>query len=319
MDTAGMNFGQVMAEIMSEPGKPTEAKPEDDTKSVLKSMLTENTGRHLLDSGGAYGRAFEKNQGVEDWDKRPAFNLEWSIYEAGQYSKKDEGDLEMSVMASIDLYHWLLDRLEYAPEMDAAFNEFCDKPENEREHYLGLAEAFGESRNLEPHDRQFTVNTYNGEDALSQIIQYTVFKDHEDDEYYCILSIHGGCDVRGGYTKPRLFHMYEPYDLMDNAQFDLVCDGSGEPDHNPGQLNIDNELYVRERCRANWSTENGGYEFMFDGGYPVPEGLDLGKIPVERGTEGKKNVLVIDEDENCAYCPHCGKGKITGYPPFGPS
>lgn len=33
------------------------------TAEVIASMLTENTGRHMLDSGGAYGRNWERNHG----------------------------------------------------------------------------------------------------------------------------------------------------------------------------------------------------------------------------------------------------------------
>lgn len=32
------------------------------TKHLIYEMLTENTGRHMLDSGGAYGRNWERNQ-----------------------------------------------------------------------------------------------------------------------------------------------------------------------------------------------------------------------------------------------------------------
>ena len=33
------------------------------TKEIIYGMLIENTGTHFLDSGGAYGRAWERNQG----------------------------------------------------------------------------------------------------------------------------------------------------------------------------------------------------------------------------------------------------------------
>jgi len=35
----------------------------NDTADILAGMFTENTGRHMLDSGGAYGRNWEHNQG----------------------------------------------------------------------------------------------------------------------------------------------------------------------------------------------------------------------------------------------------------------
>lgn len=43
------------------------------TKEVILSQLQENTGRHMLDSGGAYGRSWERNQGKtwDDFTKNP--------------------------------------------------------------------------------------------------------------------------------------------------------------------------------------------------------------------------------------------------------
>ena len=35
-----------------------------ETQKMLARMLTENTGRNILDSGDAYGRHWEKNQGI---------------------------------------------------------------------------------------------------------------------------------------------------------------------------------------------------------------------------------------------------------------
>lgn len=41
----------------------TRSKPKlTSTERVLIAMLTENTGRHMLDSGGAYGRNWERNR-----------------------------------------------------------------------------------------------------------------------------------------------------------------------------------------------------------------------------------------------------------------
>ena len=39
-------------------------------KELIYKMLTENTGVHMLDSGGAYGRNWERNQvkTIEDFE-----------------------------------------------------------------------------------------------------------------------------------------------------------------------------------------------------------------------------------------------------------
>ena len=48
------------------------------TDEVIVAMLTENTGRHFLDSGGAYGRNWERNSGktVADFKSKPSATLE---------------------------------------------------------------------------------------------------------------------------------------------------------------------------------------------------------------------------------------------------
>lgn len=43
------------------------------TKQIIYGMLTENTGAHFLDSGGAYGRNHERNKlkTIEDFEREP--------------------------------------------------------------------------------------------------------------------------------------------------------------------------------------------------------------------------------------------------------
>jgi hypothetical protein len=52
-------------------------------------------------------------------------------------------------------------------------------------------------------------NTYNWESDLSQTIQYNYLELQGD--CYVLLQIHNGADVRGGYTKTKLFKCEEPY------------------------------------------------------------------------------------------------------------
>lgn len=298
---------ELLVELGSDPGHASTVEADMTTEQVLQTMLTENTGRHMLDSGGAYGRNWERNQGV-DWDSVPETDVSWRAYEASQYSRKPEGTLEMELMATLNVYPFLRERVDFAPEVDALLQAFGQSEGHADEPWLATMEAFAEA-----HDADwFTVNTYNGEDALSQVLQYTVYEDDERGEYICLLQIHGGCDVRGGYTAPRAFTVSEPHVLMDNARIEVACDGSGEPDHNPGQIDLEGNPVVEPHCGANW-TDEGGSSWLYDGG-TGDKGLD--DFPVERGTEGKRGVLVIDEDANVAFCPVCGKGKLGVYAPY---
>ena len=53
------------------------------------------------------------------------------------------------------------------------------------------------------------INTYNYESVLSQTIQFIMFSDGYDNIYVC-LQIHNGCDVRAGYTLPKIFYVENP-------------------------------------------------------------------------------------------------------------
>ena len=59
-------------------------------------------------------------------------------------------------------------------------------------------------------------NTYNWECNLERTIQYCFFEYR--DEYYISLQIHNGCDVRGGYTIPIVFH----YDGDIDYWYDMI-------------------------------------------------------------------------------------------------
>ncbi len=52
------------------------------TASVLAGMLREDTGKSLLDSGGAYGRNYERNQ-KRAFEKQPASVLNICVVNAG--------------------------------------------------------------------------------------------------------------------------------------------------------------------------------------------------------------------------------------------
>lgn len=94
------------------------------------------------------------------------------------------------------------------------------------------------------------VNTYNGEDLLSQTLQYALWEMEDGDEYI-LLQIHGGADVRGGYTRPRLFRAStEDYSILDNARASIYCT-------NP-------ECKDKYGQSTNWSTDDGCH--WYEGG-----------------------------------------------------
>jgi hypothetical protein len=177
------------------------------TEQVIAGMLTEPTGRHMLDSGDAYGRHWQRNAGMtaESFAERPTASWGWR----GEY-------------VIVDLYHWLTERLSFAEELDAEFQRFAEQRPDDG--WLSIAEEFAEQRWSEAE--RSTINTCNGEDSLSQTIQYVLVLDHAAGEEYVILQIHGGCDLRGGYTQPRVFAVIgDEYCMYENADFAAGCTG----------------------------------------------------------------------------------------------
>lgn len=161
---------------------------------VLAEMLTENTGVALCDSGGAYGRNWEKNQGkiVEDYVKDSEV---WGEFDS-------DGNFEYYV---ISVFHYLRNQL----DLDAICREFnqinisADNWDDDR--FYGVSAEGGKFLDTYKLTIQRSFNSYNGESVLSQVIQGIYLR--IGGIGYILLQIHGGCDVRGGYTSARLFRI----------------------------------------------------------------------------------------------------------------
>lgn len=167
-----------------------------ETKELIYKMLTENTGVHMLDSGGAYGRNWERNQikTIEDFENEPE--------EVYTYSKRWN-----EISRTVSVYHYLSQL-----ETDEVCDQFNAMPceDWDAEGVYGVSKAQWEWINSKCEvkiDRTF--NTYNGDSDLSQILQGSWI--WINDEQYLLLQIHGGCDARGGYTDAKLFKPCEEW------------------------------------------------------------------------------------------------------------
>lgn len=185
-------------------------------EAVIKSMLTENTGRHFLDSGDHYGRHHEENNRTPPWEK--------------DRLQVDDDYVIMNV------YHYLC-------ESDRGLERDGEVCEREREFYrlgarddgswLNCMEAYAKRHTTEGsrtrhlgvlQEEFYTVNTYNHEFGTpSQTLQFTIWT--EGDDQYILLQIHQGADVRGGYTKPRLFRFGDVYEAtgMIPGEYQFYC------------------------------------------------------------------------------------------------
>src|SRR5690606_23393942 len=69
-----------MTDVQSDNNETSEVETHiPSTEEVLASMLKENTGTHMLDSGGAYGRHWQRNQG-RDFEAEKETELKFGIY-----------------------------------------------------------------------------------------------------------------------------------------------------------------------------------------------------------------------------------------------
>lgn len=152
---------------------------------VIHEMLTEDTGRHLLDSGGESGRNWQRNQGrtPEQFRAEPEVSADGDTY-------------------VISLYHFLERGLDY-DDLCHEYNTTFVPAKNHDGRVWGTSSEALEWLSDNGFEVGDTFNSYNHDSHLSQVIQYTLLRRECQD--YLLLQVHGGCDVRGGYTDARLF------------------------------------------------------------------------------------------------------------------
>ena len=127
--------------------------------------------------------------------------------EAQEYGtvEVDEYGSETDVTVTVSAYHWLVERAEYAPDIQAKFDAFVEDRENT--HWMQDMEEFAEQMSEQELSGYDIINTYNYDSVLSDILQYVYFETPAtDDDFgnaYIALQIHGGGDARGNYGAPQ--------------------------------------------------------------------------------------------------------------------
>lgn len=197
--------------------KPQLPKDYREIEKIIHEMLIENTGAHILDSGGLYGRHWERNRKIIDF--RETSILEVTVW--------DDGIVEVL----INVFHFLtktLDRDETCEKLEKELYEFAETPENYDKTWEEIIRKFAKILEKRGFEIWGFWNTYGTDyDLLSQVLQGMTFYDMENDSIYIILQIHNGCDVRGGYTNPRVFKLavdeYDFYDAMCSYSAECEC------------------------------------------------------------------------------------------------
>lgn len=195
------------------------------TEQIIVGMLKENTGRGICDSGDAYGRHWQTNQS-KSFAEQPAVVGKWYVH-------THNGETSVEPWFSVSLYRWMAQFLEFDAELQTRLDAFC---ESEDVWNLEAAEAFADHLhdNGELEDKPAVTNTCNDPEHwdLTQVLQFTAIALGEGDSSYpthLIVCVHGGCDVRGGYTEPKVFRLNrEFYEAMDGAWFNTIYTTAGD-------------------------------------------------------------------------------------------
>jgi len=173
------------------------------TETLIHAMLTTNTGTHMLDSGGDNGRNWQRNQGktLADFQDEPAALLDW-------YVKRDDDDNIISAEPEVttSVFHKLTSGIIWQDDLCRQFNAMpCD---DWRGDYYGTSVEQTDWLGLHGFDQRRGCdgwNTYNWAANFSQTMQGHDLE--RDGENYVLIQIHGGADVRGGYTDAKLFRL----------------------------------------------------------------------------------------------------------------
>ena len=179
------------------------------TKQIIYEMLTEPTGTHMLDSGGDDDRHWQRNQkmSLEDFEKEE--------YQKFLDTGTDYPYCEKS------LFHHLVESCEFAERENMTFENWIDEDK-----FNFIDNPLGRGHDLESVEEYMTerfgqeaecINSYNDECDLSQTIQFVCVGEFPVNDMIA-LSIHNGCDVRGGYTDYKFFRI--DWDMLLNWHMD---------------------------------------------------------------------------------------------------
>lgn len=183
-------------------------------ENLLFKMLTKNTGKAMGDSGDLYGRNWEvnKKKTIQDFFNEPSITFD---------TPKTKCDLTKEMIDyEISLFHALRNQL----NLDGICEEFNRRNWNAKE-FDGDRLEMGVCKRAENwlyktadfYVKEMFILSYNWSSRLSQTIQFGYLEIYG--ETYVLLQIHGGCDVRGGYTPAMLFKLgrFEEYLTTDDV------------------------------------------------------------------------------------------------------
>ena len=192
-------------------------------------ICRQNTGRHFLDSGGAYGR---------HWEQPPI------PPEAPLVKEWREGcPATLSTAVLLDRWYGI------DAGLQESWGNWLETADGEAP-WAELVEEFMACRGCRQECRD---NVYNGENDLDQVFIFTVFESDTDDPVI-VLQVHTGCDVRGGYADPVFCRSGEGLLPPVSAGYEAV-EGWGAPEDGVRKALSKEELQaLDEGWQQGWSS-----------------------------------------------------------------
>jgi len=204
----------------------TKIYPLEDNMTTIQNMLVEPTAHSIIDSGGIYGRSYQRNA-ERDFDKEPQ-----AILKIGKYG------VEVTVNTKQHLDVCLAE-----DDLCEAFNAL---PCEDWDGGYGLSQKGLDFLNSIGAEIENSWNSYNWENNFDQTLQGYRIDIHGEE--YTLLQVHGGCDVRSGYTDAKLFRVEEPdYWMHDDTSFGISredAEAAGYPEQ-PCTYCDSDEIYVK--------------------------------------------------------------------------
>lgn len=183
-----------------------------DINELVYKMLTTSTGIALGDSGGENGRHWQQNQSktLADFEAEPVVSIDDYDREHAKTSEE--------LTPTVSVFHYMTGML----ELDTLCNEFNALPCEDWNSDIAYGISEAQEKWLNDHRLivSSTWNSYNAESNLSQTLQgANLHTEGHESEFefpqYHLIQIHGGADVRGGYTDAKLFKVSENAEFFD--------------------------------------------------------------------------------------------------------
>ena len=171
-------------------------------ETTIYEMLIENTGKAICDSGGDNNRMWQRNASKTLNDFRIEDTVTFDPIHARDTSSNE-------ICFTVSVFHYLTSDADDSAHLDLdyicrEFNRINEGSDNwDSDISYGVSSEGGEYLENIGAVLGAPWNTYNGENHLSQILQGVHVE--IDGEEYVLIQVHGGVDVRDGYTDARLF------------------------------------------------------------------------------------------------------------------